>query len=233
MSHAPQKDPVAPLIPFTGFYALEKRPGAFVSIDADMVYIYTPPASGSGDGIVTISNVATVSICIDGTTIDKFAFAPPYCSFEGRHLAVTDGKGKTIASLWLFRDHANGNSSALVGTIGGHAVVGTTPFSPIRLPVFAGEYYDKPTPGAPPPKPHFEIRADYSLYYRFDGKTDLERVPAYVYNYAMFVIQFPPVNPLVTLEMGTTPQYGLVAGNMAGGGLLVTILKENSYPPGT
>jgi hypothetical protein len=223
MSHR-AKNPVDQLVQFTGFYALEGRPGAFVLIDTNL--IYTRPAP---DVMPTMVNQASVSICIDGTSVDEFAF-DPCCTFDGRHLTVTLDK-KVVAKLRLFKDHSDGNSSGLTGTIGGHAVHGTTPFGPIALPVFAGEYFLQQPDGSY--QPQLEIGADYSVSY--NSGTGFSPVTAYGFNFAMFVIQFEAIvdkkPKLVTYEMGTTPKNGLVAGNSAGGTLLVSIRKTNVYPP--
>jgi hypothetical protein len=216
-------NPVDLLVPFTGFYALEDRPGAFVSIDANLIYL---PGPG---GKPVMTNQASVSICIDGQTVDEFAFSP-CCTFDGKILTVTNA-GKPVAHLRVFKNYSDGNSSAMIGTIGGHTVHGTTPFSPIHLPVFAGEYYLKNKDGSYTPQ--LTIKPDYSVAYN-DG-SGLVPVPAYVYNYSMFVVEFPPPTPKapakVTLEMGTTSASGKVAGNMANGTLLVTMRKTNVYPP--
>lgn len=212
------------LIPFTGYYPIDGRPGAFLLIDTNMIYTL---AAG---GRALMVNQATVSICMDGKTVDQYAF-DKYGTFDGKHLTVKQG-GKTVANLRLFKDFLNGNSSGFIGTIDGHPVGGTTPFSPIMLPLFAAKYYTQTT-HEPQYQEQLEIRSDYSVYYRDDS--GLSQVKAYVFNYAMFVIEFQATVGKklqnFTFEMGTTARNGLVAGNFAVGGLLVSNFKANVYPP--
>jgi hypothetical protein len=222
--HQHAGNPVDLLIPFTGYYPIEGRPGAFVLVDTNM--LYTLGATGK-PGMV---NLATVSLCMDGKTVDEYAF-PEFCTFDGRHLTVKHG-GRTVAHLRLFKDFLNGNSSGFIGTIDGELVGGTTPFSPIMLPLFAAKYYTQTT-HEPQYQVQLDIRSDYSVYYRDDN--GLSQVKSYLFNYAMFVIQFEAtVNKTptkFTFEMGTTAMNGLVAGNFAVGGLLVSNYRANVYPP--
>jgi hypothetical protein len=216
------RNPIDKLIPFTGFYALENHPGGFVLIDTNLVYHAAP----APDTMPSRVNEATVSICIDGVTINNYAF-PDYCRFDGHHLTVADN-GKTIAHLGLDKDHSNGNISALGGTIGGHPAHGKSPFNPIHLPLFAGEYYELVS-GAY--QPRLQINADYAVFYQ-DGTSGFQPVAAYGYNYAMFVIQMVTAGgQTITYEMGTTPKNGLVAGDATKGAELVTIRKANVFPP--
>jgi hypothetical protein len=216
------RNPIDKLIPFTGFYALEGHVGGFVLIDTNLVYHAAP----APDTMPTKVNEATVSICIDGTTINNYAF-PDYCSYDGHHLMVHDGN-KPIAQLAFGKDYANGNISAFTGIIGGHAVHGTSPFNPIQLPLFAGEYYELVN-GAY--QPRLQINADFSVFYQ-DGTSGFEPVAAYGFNYAMFVIQMVTKGgQTITYEMGTTPKNGLVAGDATKGAELVTIQKTNFFPP--
>jgi hypothetical protein len=223
MSHA-HGNPVDLLIPFTGYYPIDGHAGAFLLIDTNM--FYTLAAGGKA----IMVNQATVSICMDGKTVDQYAY-DKYCTFDGTHLTVKND-GKTVAQLRLFKDYSHGNSSGFLGTIGGHSVHGTTPFSPIMLPLFAAKYYAQTT-HEPQYEVQLEIRSDNSVYYRDDS--GLSQVKSYVFNYAMFVIEFvATVDKLpkpFTFEMGTTAKNGLVAGNFAVGGLLISNYKANIHPP--
>lgn len=206
-------NPVDLLITYTGYYALDGRPGAFVLVDTNLIYAL--------DGATAIgTNTATITIAMDDVSSTIYAF-DGHCSFDGRTLTVTDD-GRLIASLNFYKD--DNQVSAFSGTIHGDPVTARTPFNPIQLPVFATDYF---TIGGQDVM--LRIGADYSVFCRLNDGI-LTRIDEYSYNYAMFVIEFTAGGETNAFEMGTAMGFGRVAGNSARAGLLVSIRQVNREP---
>jgi hypothetical protein len=213
------------LVPFTGYYTLDAGSGSFLLIDTNLLY----------DG--GKSYEATVTISLDGISSSVYD-VDSCCTFLNNTLTVTDDGGRMIAVVYLY---ASGSGSALSGTIQlsdtmqPTPVTGVSPFGPIELPVFAAGYYEPLLFSASPPYdasslfagPQLVINADYSVSYGAEG--DLVPVPAYTYNYAMFVISFELNGSWNTFEMGTMKACGRVAGNSAKAGLLVSMPCEACF----
>lgn len=230
------------LVPFTGYYTLDAKSGAFLLIDTNSIY-------QNDGGVVTITHTATVTLSTDG--IESTAYQvedyppawdieiPNYCTFDKGELVVVS-RGERIVNVHLAKDFSNGSSSALSGNILGWVGRAVTPFSAIHLPMFAGKYYGPISENsvatdlssrerlAEPIQAQLVIEADHSLWYN-DG-AGLAQVNSYSYNYAMFVISFPLPKPEHVLEMGTASGFGRVAGNSAEPGLLVSVLPVKTNP---
>ncbi|HEX4303803.1 MAG TPA: hypothetical protein VHZ78_13485 [Rhizomicrobium sp.] len=209
--------PVDQLIPFTGLYNLDRADGGFILIDTKMSYADT----GGPEPVLT--NSASVTISLNNFSSGSYGFAD-YGAFDGRTLTVTF-EGTEIARLELSKHYEDGNVSALKGHAYGEPVAGKSPFNPITLPVFAGEYFDYAKQLG-----RLIVGSDCAVFYRPEETGVYVRVGQYDYDYAMFVITIHGFGPDVLLEMGTAPAMGKAAGNMSTGSLWFTVRDPHVFP---
>jgi hypothetical protein len=213
------------LIPFTGFYTLDAQTGAFVLVDTNYLYQYLAEPSPS-TGVGVLNYAATVTVSMDGTHSTVYLVGEN-CSFDGTTLTLSD-----LGSLTFTQNVSGGNVSSVSGMIGGVPVSGSTPFNAIQPAVFAATYYDQigsTTSGGVTTyeyAPRLKINQDGSVYFAAENNGEWTQVLTYAYNFAMFVIEFAFNGGKQTFEMGTASGWGRVAGNAAGGSMLVTIQQN-------
>jgi hypothetical protein len=207
---------LAALIPFTGFYRLNALTGSFVYIDTNLGWV--------APGTTHVEASATIST--DGTTSTAYEIQPEM--FTGDVLTIS-GSTREVARLRFGRAHSDGAVSRVEGTLDGKPVRGTNPFNPIQPSVFFDTYYEKLADGSYAPK--LVIGDTGAITYRETAGGPMQTVPAYTFNYAMFVYRFQLGATTYTFEMGTVRGNGKVAGSLGDGGLLVSIYHVTPPSP--
>jgi hypothetical protein len=213
------------LVQFTGYYALDAASGAFVMVATDLAWQGIDPASPP----TTYS--ATITISTDGKTSQTYALGQD-CTFEAGRLKITGADGSAIADL-IFSEQ--GRVCSMQGTIGGNAVAGSTPFGPVQLSTWNGTYYRQSQAPGPNGGTHYsylpamQIDAGGTVQFAADGG-ELQAVPAYSYDFGMFVIGFMVQGGEQLFEMGTASGWGRVAGNATDGSMLVSLQLDEPVP---
>jgi hypothetical protein len=181
------------LIPFTGYYSINKAAGAFFSIDTAEVYINFPLTKRI---MIRYSYpIITINVSLDGKTFTSYPFDSG-ASFDGKTLKITG-----VLQVSLVRGYQGGQLVTLSGTISGNTVSGSTYFNPVELPVFVGTYKEIVTK-----QPKLTV-ANSSLM--FDFGAGLQNIRAFTYNPAMYVVQFENAGVTYTLMLGTAAKQGL------------------------
>jgi hypothetical protein len=208
----------ASLMAYNGYYTLSNTPGAFLSIDTNMVI--KPPKANQ---LVTPIYDISIIFSLDGTTSHIFPFTKATGSFDGTTLNFKDG-GFSI-HIAFSRTNLNGATAIFEGTITqpiiinnttkstSTSVIGTTYNNIIPMSMYEGTYIEKILGTIDDPM--MEIKPDYTLNYKAAGlfKT-MKNVASYVYNMNMYFFSFMQEENTVKLIMGTSAQDGLVCNNM-------------------
>ena len=221
-----QTSPAQALVPFTGFYTLDANKGSFVMVDTKVI------SSVLAGGAPTSDYFATITICSDGQTPEQFPLEG-CCTFDGTHLVITDGGGRTIANLDFTN---NGGASMVAGVIYGTKVAGSTPFGPVPLSLWNGTYYAQGQAivhGGQKNYPYvatLRVNPDGTVEFALNGDS-LEPVQ-YSYDFGMFVIglEVGSSSKPMLFEMGTVTGWGRVAGNAKHGNMLVSICLQQPVP---
>jgi hypothetical protein len=198
---------VSKLVPFTGYYAMNAAPGAFLSID-------TTETVSVAAGVQKTTSV-TVNVSMDGKSITPYPFGDG-ATFEGGTLTIPTGKlGKL--TLHLTRHFSDGHLVNFLGTIGSTKVAGASYFNPVPVSAFVGDYYylDKKTLKTVHVlsiKSDTQILFDFSAFSNPSGQ--LQQVNSYSYVPAMFVLTFSNISSSASpakfmLMLGTAGQFGL------------------------
>jgi hypothetical protein len=212
------------LVPFTGYYALDAA-GAFVIVDTTLAW------QGSQDRSPPTSYSAKITISPDGKTSQTYDLGQN-CTFDSGQLKIADPAGGMVADLTFTQ--AQGVCS-MQGTINGNAAAGTTPFAPIQLATWNGTYYRQSQ--SPGPNggtqysyaPALQIDPGGTVQFAAEGAA-LQPVPAFTYDFSMFVVGFMLGGEEHLYEMGTAAQWGRVAGNATDGSMLVSLQLDQPVP---
>lgn len=206
------------LMAFNGYYTLNNVPGAFLSIDTNM--LIKPPKSGQQ--VKPIFDVSII-ISLDGTTSYIFPFTTAGGnSFDGTTLTFTEGA--FTVNVVFSRENLDGPTAIFTGTITqkkaqnnttkliSATVIGTTYNNIIPMKMYEGTYFDKILGYD---DPMMEIKPDYELNYKAAGLfKKMNKVASYVYNMNMYFFSFMQDKNTIKLIMGTSAQDGLVCNNM-------------------
>jgi hypothetical protein len=194
---------VSKLVPFTGYYAMNVAPGAFLSIDTTEERSISP---------VQKTTKISINVSMDGKSAVTHAFGDG-ATFDGVTLNIP-GKLR----LDFTREYRDGHLAAFSGTIGGVKANGETYFNQVPLSAFVGDYYDlKTSKKALSIKSETEILFDFSVFSTASG--ELQPVNGYSYVPAMFVLTFKgrsgsePAS--FTVMLGTASQMGLACSIQA------------------
>ncbi len=209
------------LVPFTGYYALSSAPGAFVMVATELARQGAPAPA---------LYTATITISLDGKTSHAYTLGQN-CTFDAGRLKITGAGGSTVADLNFSQAHG---VRSVRGRVGGKPVAATTPFGPIQLSTWSGTYYrQSQSPGPNGTRfsyaPALQIDADGSVKFAADGGA-LQPVPAYTYDFSMFVIAFVVQGKVHVFEMGTASKWGRVAGDASHGSMLVSLKLNEAIP---
>lgn len=208
---------VSKLVPFTGYYAMNVAPGAFLSID-------TTEAVSVAAGIQKTTSV-TVNVSMDGTSVTAYPFSDG-ATFDGATLIIPSGKlGKL--TLHLSREFSDGHLVKFSGTIGSTNVAGTSYFNPVPVSAFVGDYYyyDKKTAKkvhALSIKSDTQILFDFSVFSTPSGQ--LQQVNSFSYVPAMFVLTFN------NTTHGLPAKFMLMLGTAGAFGLACSIQDGDAQP---
>lgn len=178
------------LMAFNGYYGLSGSNG-FVSIDTTQYFINWPFHR------MTIQYdfpIITINVSLDGVSSTQYKF-DGNSSFDGTTLKSGD------LTLTLTRDYFEGNLVSLSGTVGTASVSGSTYFNPVFLPVFAGNYKEITS--------RQTILKVEDVAIAFGDGTEMQTIPVFSYNPAMYVINFNLTGKAYTLMLGTAGNQGL------------------------
>lgn len=181
------------LIPFTGYYAMDIAPNAYLGIDTYWAY-YSYHRAPKINVKIQVPMVV-INLSMDGKTVQSYPF-DEHASFDGRTLIISN-----VIKIDLTRAYQGGQLVGFSGTVNGKSVTGSTFFNPVELPVFVGTYISLITK-----KPALTV-AQSSLMFDF-GK-GMQNIPFFIYNPAMYVVQFKNNQANYTLMLGTAPAQGL------------------------
>jgi hypothetical protein len=217
-----QISPAQALVQFTGYYASEAVPSAFVSVDTNSVWTAGAPA---------VEYSAKIAVSTDGKSSAHYDVGADW-SFNQGCLVIPGPDGGTIGELTFTKD---AGVCSMTGTIDGAPVSGTTPFGPIPISLWTGTYYRQGEPIMPIQPPQYpyaaalQIDADGSVQFASAGGT-LQPVPSYSYSFGMFVIGLALESGEQLFEMGTASEWGRVAGDATDGSMLVAIQLQEPAP---
>src|ERR1700720_3066604 len=201
---------VGKLAAFTGYYAMNVPPGAFLSIDTVEARSISP---------IQETTIISINVSMDGKSATTYLFGAG-ATFDGVTLTIP---GKLI--LKFTREYSGGHLVTFSGTIGSVKVNGETYYNPVPLSAFIGDYYDAQTSKlALSIKSASEILFDFSI---FSAPGELQQVSSFNYIPAMFVLTFSggsgssggfssgPAS--FTLMLGTASKNGLACSIQGGG----------------
>lgn len=202
----------ASLMSFNGYYGLDTAPGAFFTVDTNMIVI------NNGTPVFDISLI----ISIDGTSSSIFSFKDGHGSFDGKTLKM-NSEAITSGFPNLDLTFTRGDSDDLVtasisGTIAlpnqtAKEVSGTTYNNIISMKMYEGLYYENILDVYEAPV--MEIGPNYAMKYRkYELTAKLEPLDSYIYNMNMYFFSFYEGQNLIKLIMGTSPGGGLVCNNL-------------------
>jgi hypothetical protein len=141
---------VSKLAAFTGYYAMNVAPGAFLSIDTIEERSISPMQE---------TTIISINVSMDGKSATTYLFGGG-ATFDGVTLTFP---GKL--TLKFTREYSDGHLVAFSGTIGGVTVNGETYYNPVPLSAFIGDYYDAQTSKlALSIKSDSEILFDFSIF---------------------------------------------------------------------
>lgn len=192
---------VSELVAFTGYYSLANIPGAFVSIDTN---IY---CSG-GNGVKNEQTQVTISYSMDGNLSLSNVYDHT-CSFDNNTLKIPN-----VMELHFSRDFNKGMLTTFSGFIGLTLVSGATPFNPVALDTFSGNYL-KLKEGILPSQVLSIEKSQTGLNVYFDFSlgapgSQLVEIHDYMYNPAMYLLQFAgPDGDACMIMLGTGGGMGL------------------------
>ncbi|HEX3467893.1 MAG TPA: hypothetical protein VHT05_07445 [Candidatus Elarobacter sp.] len=216
---------VTKLVPFTGYYALNVAPGAFLSIDTIEERSMSSGQSASAGQVAT--NIS-INVSMDGGSVTTHPFGDG-ATFDGVTLNVPGQ-----LTLEFSREYSDGHLASFTGTIDGVDVRGETYFNQVPLSAFIGDYYDTQTSRLVLSiKANSELLFDFAMFSGVPG--ELQRVQRYGYMPAMFVLTFASATGseprAFTLMLGTAGKNGLACSIQGGATprLAVSILP---YRPG-
>ena len=181
---------------FTGYYAMNSAPGAFLSIDTTETYVV--PA------IQQKTTTITINVSLNGQSCATYAFDNG-ATFDGTTLNIPG-----VLALSFTRAFANGNLASFAGTIGTTTVTGSTYFNPVPLSAFAGDYYDTATQNLVlSVKKEAGFSFDYTIFSGSGGQ--LQQVNKFTYVPGMYVLEFADgAQPIpFILMLGTNGAHGL------------------------
>ena len=213
---------IGKLIPFNGYYSLEKGSGSFFTIDTNMVVL----EKNNAKPIFDLSFI----ISLDG---EKSERAPFTGTFDGENLKQirTNDDQFSMDLKFTRQDNTKGIMASLSGTIAFPnqspvSITGTTYNNPIDYTIYAGEYYVV-TPTEIVTEETFikketkaisvlRIKENYNLLFDFDKNNGLlEPVTNYCYNLNMYYFSFVKGDQTYKLIMGTGAGKGLVSNNIS------------------
>jgi hypothetical protein len=141
---------VSKLVAFTGYYAMNVAPGAFLSIDTIEERSTSP---------VQETTIISINVSMDGKSAITYLFGGG-ATFDGVTLTIP---GKL--ALKFTREYSDGHLVTFAGTIGGVNVSGETYYNPVPLSAFIGDYYDAQTSKlALSIKSDSEVLFDFSIF---------------------------------------------------------------------
>jgi hypothetical protein len=192
------------LAAFTGYYAMNVAPGAFLSIDTTEQRSTSP---------ILPTTAISINVSMDGKSATTYSFGDG-ATFDGVKLNIP---GKL--TLDFTREYRNGHLVTFSGAIGGVDVKGETYYNPVPLSAFIGDYYDVQTSKlALSIKSEAEVLFDYSI---FSSPGEPQLVTSYHYVPAMFVLTFSGKSSSqpasFTLMLGTASKNGLACSIQGGG----------------
>ncbi len=201
---------VSKLAAFTGYYAMNVVPGAFLSIDTVEARSTSP---------IQETTIVSINVSMDGKSATTYLFGGG-ATFDGVTLTIP---GKLI--LKFTREYSDGHLVTFAGTIGSVKVNGETYYNPVPLSAFIGDYYDVQTSKlALSIKSDSEILFDFSI---FSAPGELQQVSSFNYIPAMFVLTFSGGSGssggfssqpgAFTLMLGTASKNGLACSIQGGG----------------
>ncbi|KGL63149.1 lipocalin-like domain-containing protein [Polaribacter sp. Hel1_85] len=202
----------ASLSSYTGYYALEgAEPGAFLSIDTNQTGTVLESTGAEKVGVV-LESAVTISYSMDGKKSVSHVFDHTY-SFKYNTLIFPNGDKITFN-----RDFNNGTLINVSGNIAGKSITGSTPFNPVPLVNFAGNYHQFGSSNDG--DIILSISEKGEVLYAFSTPGVLIEVQSYTYNPAMYVLKFNSPSPdskPYTLMLGTAGPLGLACSIIGSG----------------
>jgi hypothetical protein len=197
---------ITKLVPFTGHYALNAAPGAFLSIDTTEERSVSPSQPALP---IQETTKVSINISMDGKSSASYAFNDG-ATFDGVTLDVP-----RRLTLKFSREYREGHLASFAGTIGGVSVEGESYFNPVPLSAFIGDYFDVETSRKVLSIADSSVLFDFSIFTNTAG--ELQQVYRYRYLPAMFVLSFGGEPNRFTLMLGTAGKSGLACSIQGGG----------------
>lgn len=201
------------LMSYNGYYSLDTAPGAFFTVDTNMVV-----TKGQPSPIFDISLI----ISLDGKTSSIYPFSSNEGTFNENRLQFNpSGVNLELPVIDLVFTRGNkgdGVTATVFGTIqmpqsSSVIVLGTTYNNIIPMSMYAGEYYEDILDIWE--DPIMIIGADNSLQYKENKLfAKMVNIDSFIYNMNMYFFSFKLDGDVVKLIMGTSAGGGMVCNNM-------------------